>query len=181
MQFESLLATDQPPDLGPGPRAGVQSETALTAELTSFFQQHKMPQPKQVLLKALILLWHDHLDAAHKLAQDIDNPDGAFLHGIMHRREPDFSNAAYWFRRVGRHAAFPDLAKRSSKLLASRGALHLDRALLPQQQWEPFAFISACERVIGKPASDSERQVVRELQRLESQTLLDYFMKEGGA
>jgi hypothetical protein len=156
------------------------SETVLISELKKFFEQNKVPAPRQELLKAVILLWHDHLDSAHTLAQDIHNPDGAFVHGIMHRREPDFSNAAYWFRRVGRHAAFPELAKRAAAPLASPGGNHLTRELLPQQQWDPFGFISACERVIGKPASDSERQVVRELQRLESQTLLDYFMKQGG-
>src|SRR5262245_24276368 len=52
----SLLVTDEPPDLGPGPRPGVLSEAALDARLATFFQQQKVPQPHHALLKALALL-----------------------------------------------------------------------------------------------------------------------------
>ena len=177
VDIDSPLATEEPPDLGPGPRPGVLSEAALEARLAAFFQHSKVPEPKQALLKSLALLWHDHLDAAHTIAQGIDNPDGAFVHGIMHRREPDYSNAGYWFRRVGRHTAFPELTKRSAELLASPKGRSLARELLPRQEWDPFAFIAACERVISRPRADEERQLVRELQRLEAHTLWDYFLK----
>jgi hypothetical protein len=155
----------------------VLSEAALEARLAALFQQHKVPEAKQALLKSLALLWHDHLDAAHTIAQNIDNPDGAFVHGIMHRREPDYSNAGYWFRRVGRHAAFPELAKRSAELLAAPNGRSLAGELLARQEWDPFAFIAACERVIGRPGADEERRLVRELQRLESHALWEYFLK----
>src|SRR5206468_11060049 len=46
---------------------------------------------------------------AHKIAQDLETAEGNFWHGIVHRREPDASNASYWFRRVGKHAVFPAL------------------------------------------------------------------------
>ena len=52
-------------------------------------------------LRAGLLLWNDALDASHTLSQGIDNPTGAYWHGIMHRREGDLDNAGYWFRRVG--------------------------------------------------------------------------------
>ena len=40
-------------------------------------------------------------DEAHTIAQDIDTPEGAYLHGMIHRQEPDEINAAYWFRKAG--------------------------------------------------------------------------------
>ena len=42
----------------------------------------------------------------------IDDPkthEGEFWHAILHRQEPDPGNAAYWFRRVGQHAVYPEV------------------------------------------------------------------------
>src|SRR5450432_255553 len=52
-------------------------------------------------------LYFSCLDEAHAVAQDLETPEGSFWHGILHRREPDPANAAYWFRRVGQHPVFP--------------------------------------------------------------------------
>ena len=41
-------------------------------------------------------------DRAHDLAQDMPDPDGAWLHGYLHRREGDLPNAGYWYRRAER-------------------------------------------------------------------------------
>ena len=54
------------------------------------------------LLDALNLVEAGRLDEAHKIVQDDDSADGALLHGLIHRREGDIGNAAYWFRRAGR-------------------------------------------------------------------------------
>ena len=50
------------------------------------------------------------LDASHEISQSIETPDGSFWHGIMHRREGDFWNSKYWFRRVGPHPVLKQLA-----------------------------------------------------------------------
>ena len=52
-------------------------------------------------VKSGLLLWNDALDVSHKISQKIDSQTGSYWHGIMHRREPDYSNAKYWFRRAG--------------------------------------------------------------------------------
>lgn len=59
---------------------------------------------------AALWLYVDHLDNSHRISQAIDNPTGAFWHGIMHRREGDFSNSHYWFRRAASHPAIALIA-----------------------------------------------------------------------
>lgn len=69
-------------------------------------------------LSGLWLLAGD-IDRSHSISQDIENPEGSFLHGIMHRREGDFSNAKYWFRRVGNHPVIEQLASETGGEYAS--------------------------------------------------------------
>src|SRR5262245_22671296 len=56
-------------------------------------------------------LWpyHNFLAESDRLSQDIETRSGSFWHAVMHRREGDFENAKYWFRRVGKHPAFARL------------------------------------------------------------------------
>lgn len=56
-----------------------------------------------------IWLYVDELERSHRVSQTIEDETGAFWHGIMHRREGDFSNSHYWFNRVGVHPAFSAL------------------------------------------------------------------------
>ena len=60
------------------------------------------------LSQPLLALWHDargDWDAAHRVAQDIDGADGAWIHAYLHRKEGDPGNAGYWYRRAGRPPA----------------------------------------------------------------------------
>ncbi|HEY4356570.1 MAG TPA: hypothetical protein VGN16_12535 [Acidobacteriaceae bacterium] len=53
-------------------------------------------------------LWQDaqgKWSAAHELAQDVETPDGAWVHAYLHRKEGDAFNAAYWYRRAGKPVA----------------------------------------------------------------------------
>lgn len=64
--------------------------------------------PPAGLSDALLALWHDgrgDWDAAHRVAQDIDDTDGARIHAYLHRKEGDAGNAAYWYRRAGQPVA----------------------------------------------------------------------------
>lgn len=54
-------------------------------------------------LVAGLWLYVDQLDRSHRTSQKIDDATGSFWHGIMHRREGDFSNSHYWFRKTGDH------------------------------------------------------------------------------
>jgi hypothetical protein len=61
------------------------------------------------LLKAL---WHDakgDWGEAHKIAQDLDDKSGAWVHAYLHRKEGDLGNAAYWYRQAGKPVATDSL------------------------------------------------------------------------
>src|ERR1700744_938476 len=118
-EIRNLMAIGGLPELGPGPRENVLTLATLEDQLNPALTLSHLPRTQQKLIHALVLLWHDHQDAAHTIAQEIETPDGSLVHGILHRREPDYGNAAYWFRRVGKHPTFPILAEEAAELLSA--------------------------------------------------------------
>jgi len=178
--LEALIATPQPPELGPDPRSGVQAEAELRTALDEGFRHTKLSEESRQLVRALVLLWHDHLHAAHRIVQAIETPDGSLVHAIMHRREPDYWNSKYWWRRVGQHPCFPELAKRVTAFLESKGEPELLAKLVPSGGWDPFAFVDACEATAGSK-SEAHREILREVQRIETEVALAHFLGGDGS
>ncbi len=89
-------------------------------------------------------LWAGELDTSHQISQKLDTPEGAFWHGIMHRREPDYGNAKYWFRRVGAHPIFPQLSADAATLAGQYSIA--PRWVGTPGDWDPFAFVDLCEQ-----------------------------------
>lgn len=115
------------PSLGAGP-----IDPALTSMLSqpgnTLLLGDTPPHRHQACLSGLWLLAGD-LDRSHAISQDINDSEGSFWHGIMHRREGDFGNSKYWFRRVGNHPVFQQIAE-----------------LDPTYQ-DPFGFVDTCSSV----------------------------------
>ncbi len=85
--------------------------------------------------RAGLWLAFDFHDESHAISQDLSTVEGSYWHAILHRREPDSANAAYWFRRVGTHPIFETLATEARAL----------GLMLPLGSWDPYAFIDLCE------------------------------------
>ena len=128
----------------------------------------------RLALAAGVLQLFDFWDASHEAAQEADDLGerdfSAYWHGIAHRREPDPGNAAYWFRRVGRHAIHQALAERAGPILADHGDTRLASRLLGPGSWNTTAMIDLC--TTARPGSPEEA-LARRLQRLEMEVLMD--------
>ena len=101
-------------------------------------------------LAAGLWLYVDDLDRSHTLSQSITDVTGSFWHGIMHRREGDFSNSHYWMRRAANHP-----------LLASGSGL------------DPNGLIDAVA------AAKEDDPALVALQRAEWQTLFEWCARTG--
>ena len=165
-EFIKVINTSDFPGLGPEVRSSAQPSAALAQAVDAL----GLGGAAAGLAKAAALLWHDHLDESHTVSQDIGSTDGSFLHGIMHRREPDYSNAKYWFHRVGDHPCFSTLASAATDYLDAAGDEALAKRLARGGHWDPFAFVDAVEAAVryGNP---SEIGLLQHVQRIEFETL----------
>lgn len=170
-----VFQTPTLPDLGPETRDGVLSQPDLARALEGFFAANTLGSEAMDLLRSLALIWHDHLEESHQISQNIDSPDGSLLHGIMHRREPDYSNAKYWFRRAGQHPVYGEIAKRVSHLLAVENCRGWKDELIPNQVWDPMAFVDACQRAAASPGNQADAGLLKKVQATELETVWDHF------
>ncbi|MHC4996678.1 MAG: hypothetical protein ACYTGQ_16665 [Planctomycetota bacterium] len=90
-------------------------------------------------------LYHDYHDKSHTFSQDIHTPTGSFWHGIMHRREPDYWNSKYWFRKVGEHPVLPGLASAAEEEAQVEGLSETIAHLTSGGRWDTAGFVDLCE------------------------------------
>ena len=172
--FKAVIATPEPPVLGPQRRPGTAGEAELRRQIEAFIVELGIPARIQPALCSAALLWHDHLDASHTISQSIETREGSWLHGIMHRREPDYGNAKYWFHRVGSHDAFPKLARRVTPVVQN-GPGEVSGRLIKEGGWMPFAFIEECERS-EQGRDPAVKTLLRQVQSVEFDVLVEHIL-----
>jgi hypothetical protein len=171
--FAPLLETDRRRPLDAG-RPDSSARAALKKLEKSAFA-HAATQLADAELAACcvsgIWLLYDCLDESHTISQGIDTTSGSFWHAIMHRREGDFSNAKYWFRKVGRHPVFAELGEQAHVAAADADS-SLGETRLSDGTWDPFAFVDLCQGVArGQTAA---RELCLDIQQAEWELLFDY-------
>jgi hypothetical protein len=108
---------------------------------------------KFTLVRGAVLYALDEIDAAHRIFQEVSSAEGSYWHGMMHRREGDFDNARYWFRRAGRLPVFSEL----------HAAAHLiSPSMAKQDSWDAYLFTGLCEQ-----ARFGAQELVSECQQLQ--------------
>ena len=120
-------------------------------------------------LASLLHLWNDDLDRSHDHSQHLHDPLGSHLHGVMHRREGDFSNARFWFRKCADH---PTLAHTAARLEHAPASVRTGRfdGLLRRSVLNAAEFTDACER-------EPEAAELRWIQRQEFEAMLECILE----
>lgn len=117
-QFDFSVPTNLPADLlemiGQAPLPGLGSSPRCQATGQRIKRLlDDLPALRGSPTEAAIWLLAGELNTSHEVSQTLETEEGAYWHGIMHRREGDFWNAKYWFRKVGAH---PVLERLSSQI-----------------------------------------------------------------
>ena len=78
--------------------------------------------PSEGLSEPLRALWHDargDWDTAHRIAQEVEDETGAWVHAYLHRKEGDLGNATYWYSRAKQPVATDDLESEWSRIVTA--------------------------------------------------------------
>lgn len=172
----NLLRTPELPELDQRSRPGVLPVRALEVRLRGLCGELALGPEATERVVAAGLLYHDHHNEAHDLVQDMTDPEGAIIHALVHRREPDFWNARYWYRRVGDHAVYRRLAVRVVELAGTDATGGVARRLVLSGTVDPLALVDAYEGVVRKPATDPVVGYLRRLQHAEFEALIDHLV-----
>lgn len=127
-------------------------------------------------LLAGVWLWHDFLHESHTISQNLEFAEGSFWHAIMHRREGDFSNSKYWYRRVGEHPAYATIAVKSADLINPAPADKSTFRIIVNG-WNADAFVDLVQQVHNHP-DDPRHGLAIALQQIEWRTLFDHCARQ---
>ena len=177
---QELLRDERLCELGPGSPNEAAREKLATLTPESLAGERKI-RDRRMASCCLAGLWllHDFLDESHSLSQEIHTTTGSYWHGILHRHEPDYGNAKYWFQRVGEHPVFAplhqaarELAEQSAESTTTSQTDRADEFLRSQTAWDPMRFVDLCEAV-ARGRSTSEL-LCRRVALAEWQLLFDH-------
>jgi hypothetical protein len=155
----ALLGMPHPVSLGSGSPNKAAGDILRGLDATTLFAP--TPVRNADMARACLAgLWlrFDFLDESHRISQELHSPEGSFWHAIMHRREGDFGNSKYWWRRVGTHPVLEPLGEEAGRI-----------GIFPSTEWDPFAFVDRVEAREG-----GEAEVLERLQDREWHLLFDY-------
>jgi hypothetical protein len=129
-------------------------------------------------MMAALWLYANDLDASHRISQELADRTGSYLHGMMHRREGDYSNAKYWFARAGEHAVFPQVLEEARRVAGPMSVRAEVRSLLGLPSWSPGLFVDLVAEEVRRASADREALV--RIQQAEWWTLFCWLYGRAG-
>jgi hypothetical protein len=175
-RFWSIAGTAEPPDLDQGPRPGVRPAAEIRDGISLLASDFELSRSTTDLLLAAALLFNDHHDEAHDLVQDLVDRDGCLIHAILHRREPDYWNASYWFRRVSAHPLY----RQATPVVIAAASEPVTKALVKRLTLsgtlDPIAIVTECENVAPSGKTSIEARFLRQVQQAEFEALVAHLL-----
>ncbi|MCP1309435.1 hypothetical protein [Paenibacillus tyrfis] len=140
-------------------------------------------------VKAGLHLFNESLEKSHALSQEIHNHAGSYWHGIMHRMEGDYPNAAYWFRMARSLPIYAELAERAYGYVRTADLQGINNTAFRERLeewasgsgWDPCAFNELVERHVTRTRDEQAEEMLKHIQWLEMRLLLEYgYVQSGG-
>jgi hypothetical protein len=157
---EDLLRRLRPTEPG-SPDAIREIRNASEPELTGGAVLAHATYPR--LIRAGLLYAYDAIDESHRIVQEIETAQASYWHGMIHRREGDFENSRYWFRRTGKLGVFAEMHSRAAEVSSLMGR---------QMDWDPYVLVGQCEQ--ARFGGDVDQKELIALQRIEFQVMFDH-------
>jgi hypothetical protein len=164
---EDLLLRLRPTEPG-SPEAVLRIRNADEAELTGGAVLADVTYPK--LIRAGLFYAYDAIDESHRIVQEIATSLGSYWHGMVHRREGDFENARYWFRRTGKLGLFGEMHARAADVSPLMGR---------QVDWDPYVLVGQCEQ--ARFGGDVDQKELIALQRIEFDVMFEHLWRDAFA
>jgi len=114
------------------------------------------------LVRAGLLYAYDAVGECHRIVQGLGTDEASYWHGMAHRREGDFENARYWYRRTGRLRVFPEMHARAAGVSTLMGR---------QPDWDPYVLVGQCEQ--ARFGGDVDQKELVALQRIEFEVMFE--------
>ena len=160
-------------------------DTDLTDEITEcspidLFMPVEVKNEKAAqAVKAGVLLWNDELSLSHDICQGLKTPESSYIHGVMHRREGDYSNAKHWFAKAKNHPVATKLFEKSMQIgddivPATDQLSHYTSDLKGIGHWSPDSFVDWCESASQGNVDSTCLYFFKKLQIEEIRLLIDH-------
>jgi len=124
---------------------------AKMPEFTASLERTFSPGHPRDCLHAALWLLADNLNESHIVCQNIPTHHGSAWHALLHRREGDFSNSKYWWRRC------PDLPwhNLTGQIHAALAPLNPPAALASwanKHAYDPAGFVDIVASHVRQPS-----------------------------
>lgn len=120
-----------------------------------------------------VWIFHDRLDPAHEIVQDIHTPTGSLWHAIIHRRQGDFWNSKYWYAKARAHGSHVSMANVIAAVLNRTGAMDNLGKVMDGGSWVPDRFVDLVQAA-HSTSDDHRREALAQIQFAEWQTVFEH-------